>query len=176
MCPKWEQWILDVGTILTCLLSQDGRNRYIHYCIYILVYDQVFNNFFLWLILSCWQQFLIVIKCTVNLQECLIFTQLISIILDPYYRNQSEIFKSEEYHAGVILMRIPTNLFGLPKKHKFNVSFRQKACKSHNCFIPCLCSFLYFCAAICLQFILCNAINFIRLSKHFWVLLRDSLQ
>ena len=51
----------------------------------------------------------------------LICPQVISIILDPYYRNKTEIFKSEEYHAGVILMRIPTNLFGLPKKHKFNV-------------------------------------------------------
>ena len=53
----------------------------------------------------------------------LIYPQVISIILDPYYRNKTEIFKSEEYHAGVILMRIPTNLFGLPKKHKFNVSY-----------------------------------------------------
>jgi len=48
--------------------------------------------------------------------------QVISIILDPYYRNQTKVFTSDEYHAGVFLMRIPTNLFGLPKKHKFNVS------------------------------------------------------
>ncbi|XP_065916014.1 uncharacterized protein [Dysidea avara] len=44
--------------------------------------------------------------------------QVISIILDPYYKNQTKIYKSDEHHAGVKIMRIPTNLFGLPKKHK----------------------------------------------------------
>ena len=50
-----------------------------------------------------------------------IHMQVISIILDPYYTNQTKIFKCDEYHAGVILMRIPTNLFGLPKQHKLEV-------------------------------------------------------
>ena len=44
--------------------------------------------------------------------------QVISIILDPYYKNQTKIYKSDEHHAGVKIMRIPTNLFGLPKKYK----------------------------------------------------------
>ena len=51
----------------------------------------------------------------------MLLLQVLSIILDPYYKNQTEIFKCDEYHAGVILMRIPTNLFGLPKKHKLDV-------------------------------------------------------
>ena len=47
--------------------------------------------------------------------------QVISIVLDPYYSNQTEIFKSEEHHGGVKIMRLPTNLFGLEAKHKFDV-------------------------------------------------------
>ena len=57
----------------------------------------------------------------------MLLLQVLSIILDPYYKNQTEIFKCDEYHAGVILMRIPTNLFGLPKKHKLDVSLRIHA-------------------------------------------------
>ena len=43
------------------------------------------------------------------------------MVLDPYYSNETEIFKSEEHHGGVKIMRLPTNLFGLPTKHKFDV-------------------------------------------------------
>lgn len=50
----------------------------------------------------------------------LLSSQVVTIILDPYYRNQTEVFKCEE-HGSVKIMRIPTNLFGLPSKNKFNV-------------------------------------------------------
>ena len=47
------------------------------------------------------------------------FFQIISIQLDPYYKNKNQIFTCDEYHAGkMIVMRIPTNLFGLPEEHK----------------------------------------------------------
>ena len=58
----------------------------------------------------------------------LMHSQVISIILDPYYKNQTKIFKCDEYHAGVILMRIPTNLFGLPKQHKLDVRIQLMCC------------------------------------------------
>jgi len=47
--------------------------------------------------------------------------QIISIQSDPYYQNKARnhIFTCDEYHAGkIIVMRIPTNLFGLPDEYK----------------------------------------------------------
>ena len=48
------------------------------------------------------------------------FLQIISIQPDPYYKNKTkgQIFTCDEYHAGkMIVMRIPTNLFGLPDEY-----------------------------------------------------------
>ncbi|XP_065916012.1 uncharacterized protein [Dysidea avara] len=55
-----------------------------------------------------------------------------SITLDPYYRNQNAVFTSEEYHTGLIIMRIPTNLFGLPKKHKNSFSSKIQTYAGHE--------------------------------------------
>ena len=51
---------------------------------------------------------------------CFLSLQVVTIILDPYYKNQTEVFKCEE-HGSVKIMKIPTNLFGLPSKHKEDV-------------------------------------------------------
>ena len=44
--------------------------------------------------------------------------QVVSIVMDFYYENKKETFKKSEYHAGMMLLRIPTNLFALPKQYK----------------------------------------------------------
>jgi len=46
------------------------------------------------------------------------FLQIISIQLDSYYKNKNQIFTCDKYDGKVIVMRILTNLFGLPEEHK----------------------------------------------------------
>jgi len=48
------------------------------------------------------------------------------------------VFTTEEYHAGVYFMKIPTNLFGLPKKYKRDVSYK--------------CVYLPYSSILCTQF------------------------